>query len=124
MDVHAGFPIIQNRVLAQISFDENFGTDLEIKHSVRNKRDAVNVSNPRGIHAAHNGPRHERVDIAVGKDDKPGAKRRKNYVLELVGKVGRVKQAERSRAQNISRIACSSSRLTSMDLFKPTLTVG
>src|SRR6185369_4098002 len=51
---------------------------------------------------AHNSSRHEGVDITVGKDDKSGAKSREDYVLELIGEVGGVKQAQRPSAQNIS----------------------
>ena len=100
--VHSGFPVVQHRVLPQVPFDENSRTHREIKNGIRNERDAVYLSNPRRLNAADDRSCHQRVDITICQDDEAGAQRRNDSVFELVGEIGRVEQAECSRAQNVS----------------------
>ena len=102
MHVHARFPVIQEQVLTQVAFDQDFGAHCQIKNGFRNERDAVYFENPRRFDPAHDRARHERVDVAVGKNNETGPKRRNDPVLELVGEIRGIKQAERSRAQNVS----------------------
>ena len=100
--VHSRFPIVQNQVLPQVPFNENFRTHGQVKDGVRDERNAVHLTNPCRLNASYDGPGHQRVDIAVGKNDKARAKRRNDYILELVGEIGGIEQTERSRAENVS----------------------
>ena len=76
--------------------------DVEIKDRVRLQGDAVEVLQPGLVHAAHHVARHERVDVTVGQDNKAGFQRRQDDVLELVGKIRGVEQAERGAAQDVA----------------------
>ena len=94
--------MIQDRVLAKISFNEDFGTYGQVKDRVRNKCDAVDVANPRRLHSAHNRARHQGVNIAIRENDKAGTQRGYDAILELVCKVCGIEETERSGPENIA----------------------
>src|SRR5439155_18573204 len=45
---------------------------------------------------------HQRVDVAVGQDNEARLQGRQDNVFQLVGKIGRVKEAQGGPAQNVS----------------------
>ena len=88
--------------LAKLRCTNSSGGTLQIKDRVRHQRDAINIFQPRLVHAAHHVARHQRVNVAIRQDDEAGLKRGQNDVLQLVRKIGRVKQAQRGAAQNVA----------------------
>lgn len=100
--IHAGFPIVQHGMLPQVPLDQNFRAHGEIKDGIGNKSDAVDLANPCRLNAANDRARHQRIDVTIGQNDEARTQRRNDPVLELVGEIGRIEQAEGSRAQNIS----------------------
>ncbi len=100
--IHSGFPIIQRGVFAQIPFNENARADGQVEHRVRNKCDAVDLPDPGRFNSTDDRPRHQRIDITVCQDDETRAESREDAVLELVGKIRRIKQAQCSCAENVA----------------------
>lgn len=101
MHVHPGLPIIERGMLPEISFDQDLGAYRQMKNGVRHQSNAVHVPNPCGFDAADDGASHQGIDVAVGENDESGTERRNDSILELVRKVGGVKQAEGARAENV-----------------------
>src|SRR5215471_19599767 len=101
MHVHSGLPIIEHGMLPEVSLDQDLGAYGQIEDRVRYQSNAVHVPYPCGFDTSHDGASHQSVDVTVGKNDESGTQRGNDSVLELVGKVGRVKQTEGPRAENV-----------------------
>src|ERR1051325_10550775 len=101
-EVHAAFPIIERGALGEVALHKFLGGDVEVKDRVGHEGDAVNVLQPFLIHAADEVTGHERVDVAVGQHHQAGAQAGQDDILQLISEVGRIKQAERGMAEDVS----------------------
>ena len=88
-------------VFHEVALDQFLRRQLEVKHRVRLDRDAVEALHPTLVEPTHHVPRHERVNVPVCQHDEPGTQRRDDDVFQLIRKVGRVKQAQRSAVENV-----------------------
>ena len=100
-EVHAAFPVVERVVFHEVALDQFLRRQLEVKHRVRLDRDAVEALHPVLVEPAHHVPRHERVNVPVCQHDEPGTQRRDDDVFQLIRKVGRVKQTQRSPVENV-----------------------
>src|SRR6267142_5532765 len=123
-DIHPALPIVERHVLGEVPLNEFLGWHVEIKYSVRFKRNAVDVFEPRFVHAANHVARHQRVDVAIGEDNKASLQCRQNDVFELVGEVRSIKQAERRAAQNIAFLGAIEFFANESGAFQPDLDGG
>src|SRR5262245_11277294 len=89
-------------MLSQIPLNEDFGTDCQIKNSIRNKSDTVHVTNPGAFDSTDDCPRHQRVDVTIRQNNESRTQRWNNSILELVCEVGCIEQAQRSGSENIA----------------------
>jgi hypothetical protein len=102
LHVHPGLPVVQHEVFTQVSLDQNCWTDRQVEHSVWNERYAVYLPNPGGFNSAYNRTGHQCVDITIGQDDEAGPKGWKDAILELIGEISCIEQAQSARAENVS----------------------
>src|ERR1051326_5030830 len=63
--IHARFPIIE-AASAQDTPNQRVQINIEIKDGIGLQSQPIDLLNPIALRAADNGPRHQRIDIAVG----------------------------------------------------------
>ena len=100
--VHAAFPIVQRVVFGEGSADKLFRRNVEIKDGVRHQCDSIKIFDPVFFLPADDVAHHKRVNVSVGQHHKAGLQGGNNGVFGLVGKVGGVKQAHGSVAENVA----------------------
>src|SRR5262245_15433310 len=100
--IHARLPVIEHRVFPEITFNKYFRTYGNIENRIRYERNAIDLLYPVRFHAANDRASHECIDVAVGEHDKSSAQGRQNAVLELIGKISGVEQAQRACSQDVA----------------------
>ena len=75
--------------------------NAHVHHGIGHDGDVVEIAEPIHLHAANQVPGHQGVDVAVGQHDEAGSQCRQDDVLQLVGEIRRVKQAQRGPAENV-----------------------
>jgi hypothetical protein len=79
--------------------DQCVHIDIEVQNEVGNQRHAEEVTSPGRLRSHNRVAREGGVHVAVGDHDEPRLQRRKNFVLEAIGEIGGVKQAEGGHCQ-------------------------
>ena len=79
-----------------------FTSILQVQDEVGDDGEAEELARPLRVGAHHRVPRERRVHVAVGDHDEAGAQRRDDLVLEPVGEVGGVEQAERRHVELVA----------------------
>ncbi len=110
-EVHPGLVVLQLRTCAfkearQGDFDRN----AEVEGQIGLDSEAVKASHPTMRNTPHCVSCEGCVHVAVGQNDHAGLERGQDLVVQAVGEIGRVQQAERQRRQDL-RLLPSPGRL-------------
>ncbi len=97
-NVHSRFPEVEQSALHEVAFRENAGADSEVEYSIGNQGNTVHFLNPLPTHPPDDFTGHQRVDVAVSKDYETSLQGGKDVILELIRKVGRIKEGHCHRA--------------------------
>ena len=100
MNIHAGFPIIEPP-RENHAGDQIIHANAQIEGGVRLQRKAIDVANPPGVSAPHDGARHQGIDIAIGQHHETGPQRRNDFMFQAVGEIRGIEQAQGNAPQGV-----------------------
>src|SRR5216117_329867 len=100
--IHAGFVIFQfGPRAAQQTGNRHLDRHAKVKHQIGPHREAVEIAQPAWRHASHRIAREGRVHVPVGQHYHARLQRREDLMVQAIGEISRVQQAESERSEDL-----------------------
>src|ERR1700730_5539731 len=105
--VHPSLVILKFGPPGQQALERDVDRYAEEEGQVGARSEAIDPTNPVGMHAAGDVARKGGVDVTVRQHNHPSPQRRQNLIDKAVGKVDRVQQAEGTRREQVASLAAA-----------------
>src|SRR5262249_47187354 len=103
LEVHPRLPEVHSAGLEDAA-DQGCDVDLEIEDEMGSNGEAVQAAQPGSIDAPDTSARERREDVPIGQDDETSLEGWNDFLLEAIGKVGRVEQDEGQLVERVARL--------------------